>query len=108
MASRASRIAAVAREIFGTLPNRGVRTGMQFLKKPLTGAYERRFYPESIEPYARRVRETSHLCSSTPAGMKSSDWDFITAHNYAPLSFIILTHQLLLAKEILTCNFCLL
>lgn len=55
MASRASRIAAVAREIFGTLPNRGVRTGLQFLKKPLTGPYHARWYDESIEPYARRV-----------------------------------------------------
>ena len=54
--SRAAKIAAVARDIFGTLPNRNVRTGMQFLKKPLTGAYEARYYMESIEPYARKVR----------------------------------------------------
>jgi len=53
--SRAAKIAAVARDIFGTLPNRNVRTGMQFLKKPLTGAYEARYYMESIEPYARKV-----------------------------------------------------
>mmetsp|Transcript_4663 Transcript_4663/g.10273 ORF Transcript_4663/g.10273 Transcript_4663/m.10273 type:complete len:92 (+) Transcript_4663:274-549(+) len=53
MASRASRIAAVAREIFGTLPNRGVRTGLQFLKKPLIGPYINRFYLEPIEPAAR-------------------------------------------------------
>ena len=56
MASRAVKIAAVAREIFGTLPNRNVRTGLQFLKKPLTGAYEARYYMEPIEPYARKVR----------------------------------------------------
>lgn len=56
MASRASQIAAVARQIFGTLPNRGVRTGMQFLKKPLTGEYEARYYLDSIEPHARKVR----------------------------------------------------
>ncbi|KAL9190766.1 hypothetical protein ACHAXT_000472 [Thalassiosira profunda] len=56
MASRAARIAAAAREIFGTLPNRGVRTGMQFLKKPLTGAYEARYYMEPIEPYARKAQ----------------------------------------------------
>ncbi len=55
MASRASRIAAVAREIFGTLPNRGVRTGLQFLKKPLIGPYVNRFYLEPIEPAARVV-----------------------------------------------------
>ena len=55
MASRASKIAEVARQIFGTLPNRGVRTGMQFLKKPLTGEYEARYYLDSIEPHARKV-----------------------------------------------------
>lgn len=55
MSSRASKIAAVARDIFGTLPNRNVRTGLQFLKKPLTGAYEARYYPESIDSFARRV-----------------------------------------------------
>ena len=56
MASRAGKIAAAARDIFGTLPNRNVRTGMQFLKKPLTGAYEARYYMEPIEPIARKVR----------------------------------------------------
>mmetsp|Transcript_11601 Transcript_11601/g.25118 ORF Transcript_11601/g.25118 Transcript_11601/m.25118 type:complete len:99 (-) Transcript_11601:368-664(-) len=62
MASRASKIAAVAREIFSTLPNRGrVRTGMQFLKKPLTGAYEKRYYMEPIEPYARRAQRACPL-----------------------------------------------
>ncbi len=55
MASKALQIAAVARQIFGTLPNRKVRTGMQFLKKPLTGEYEARYYFDSIEPYARKV-----------------------------------------------------
>lgn len=61
MASRASKIAAVAREIFGTLPIRGVRTGMQYLKTPLTGAYEARFYMEPIEPIARKVRSKHSL-----------------------------------------------
>lgn len=55
MASKAARIAEVARQIFGTVPNRGVRTGMQYLKKPLTGAYEARYYMEPIEPIARKV-----------------------------------------------------
>eukprot|EP00578_Thalassiosira_sp_NH16_P012149 CAMPEP_0181116134 /NCGR_PEP_ID=MMETSP1071-20121207/21790_1 /TAXON_ID=35127 /ORGANISM="Thalassiosira sp., Strain NH16" /LENGTH=97 /DNA_ID=CAMNT_0023200361 /DNA_START=30 /DNA_END=323 /DNA_ORIENTATION=- len=63
MASRASKIAAVAREIFGTLPNRGVRTGMQFLKKPLTGAYHARWYMEPIEPCARK---TQRYCPLVP------------------------------------------
>ncbi|KAL7528631.1 hypothetical protein ACHAWF_002644 [Thalassiosira exigua] len=61
MASRASRIAAVARDIFATLPNRGVRTGLQYLKKPLTGAYEARFYLEPIEPIARKERRLAKL-----------------------------------------------
>jgi hypothetical protein len=56
MASKAARIASVAHQIFGTLPNRGVRTGHQILKRPLTGAYEARFYMEPIEPAARVVR----------------------------------------------------
>ena len=64
MASRAAKIAAVAREIFGTLPNRNVRTGLQFLKKPLTGAYEARYYMEPIEPYARKVRATLCVCDN--------------------------------------------
>ncbi|KAL3757276.1 hypothetical protein ACHAWU_008437 [Discostella pseudostelligera] len=63
MASRASQIAAVARQIFGTLPNRGVRTGMQFLKKPLTGAYEARYYLDPIEPHARKAQRH---CSLVP------------------------------------------
>jgi hypothetical protein len=29
---------------------------LQFLKKPLTGAYEARYYMEPIEPFARKVR----------------------------------------------------
>ena len=56
MASKAARIAAIARQIFGTVPNRGVRTGLQYLKKPLTGAYEARWYMEPIEPIARKVQ----------------------------------------------------
>lgn len=62
MASRASKIAAVAREIFGTLPIRGVRTGMQYLKTPLTGAYESRFYMEPIEPIARKRKRHFFGC----------------------------------------------
>ena len=74
MASRAAKIAAVAREIFGTLPNRNVRTGLQFLKKPLTGAYEARYYMEPIEPYARKVRATLCVCDNVL---------FRTMHQYA-------------------------
>mmetsp|Transcript_17187 Transcript_17187/g.34363 ORF Transcript_17187/g.34363 Transcript_17187/m.34363 type:complete len:98 (-) Transcript_17187:225-518(-) len=63
MASKAARIAAVGNQIFGTVPNRGVRTGMQYLKKPLTGAYEARYYMEPIEPIARKVQRE---CSVVP------------------------------------------
>lgn len=59
MASRAQRIAAVAREIFGTLPNRNARSGAQILKKPLTAHYHERWYMEPIEPAARAVSITS-------------------------------------------------
>ena len=71
MSSQASRIAAVARQIFGTLPNRGVRTGMQFLKKPMVGPYHARFYPESIEPIARKVSASpsTFACSRSLAVM---------------------------------------
>ena len=58
MASRAQRIAAVAREIFGTLPNRNARTGAQILKRPLVAHYHERWYMEPIEPAARAVRES--------------------------------------------------
>eukprot|EP00956_Cyclotella_meneghiniana_P038300 scaffold151940_cov71-Cyclotella_meneghiniana.AAC.1 len=53
MASRASRIAAEARKIFGTLPNRNARSGAQILKKPLVSHYHARWYMEPIEPSAR-------------------------------------------------------
>lgn len=55
MASRAQRIAAVAREIFGTLPNRNARSGAQMLKKPLVSHYHERWYMDPIEPSARAV-----------------------------------------------------
>lgn len=55
MASRAQRIAAVARDIFGTLPNRNARSGAQILKKPLVAHYHERWYMEPIEPAARAV-----------------------------------------------------
>ncbi|KAL7463876.1 hypothetical protein ACHAXS_004226 [Conticribra weissflogii] len=79
MASRASRIAAVAREIFGTLPNRGVRTGLQFLKKPLIGPYVNRFYLEPIEPAARVCPNAScvqlSMCADHGHGHPTSDED---------------------------------
>ena len=62
-ATQSARIAAAARQIFGTLPNRNVRTGLQNLKKPLTGAYEARFYPESIEKAAVNSQKA---CSMVP------------------------------------------
>mmetsp|Transcript_24523 Transcript_24523/g.23579 ORF Transcript_24523/g.23579 Transcript_24523/m.23579 type:complete len:92 (-) Transcript_24523:308-583(-) len=52
MASRQA-IAAVQRQIFGTLPNKNVRTGNQVLKKRFTGPMLERYYLEPIEPSAR-------------------------------------------------------
>jgi hypothetical protein len=86
MASRASKIAAVAREIFGTLPIRGVRTGLQFLKKPLTGAYEARYYMEPIEPFARKVRAITYLfCLCDRTGCLGEQWpgDLLHVHDFA-------------------------
>ncbi|EJK73956.1 hypothetical protein THAOC_04400 [Thalassiosira oceanica] len=77
-ASQSARIAAAARQIFGTLPNRNVRTGLQDLKKPLTGAYEARFYPEPIEKAAvmsqKACTMVPHLVPATGrASVLSSD-----------------------------------
>ena len=55
MASKQA-IAVVQRQIFGTLPNKNVRTGNQLLKKRLTGEFVARYYLEPIESYARIVR----------------------------------------------------
>eukprot|EP00986_Skeletonema_menzelii_P003968 scaffold1298_cov152-Skeletonema_menzelii.AAC.12 len=83
MASKAARIAEVARQIFGTVPNRGVRTGMQYLKKPLTGAYEARYYMEPIEPIARKKEISNmnllHLNIIDTTGVLGSSTLFIRA-----------------------------
>ena len=48
-------ISKLTREIFGQLPNRHIRTGHQVLKKRMVGVLEARYYPESIDSYARMV-----------------------------------------------------
>ena len=66
MASRQA-IAAVQRQIFGTLPNKNIRTGNQILKKRLKGEFVARYYLDPIEPYARIVRCPSiHFLISYP------------------------------------------
>eukprot|EP00816_Leptocylindrus_hargravesii_P001607 CAMPEP_0196803950 /NCGR_PEP_ID=MMETSP1362-20130617/3454_1 /TAXON_ID=163516 /ORGANISM="Leptocylindrus danicus, Strain CCMP1856" /LENGTH=96 /DNA_ID=CAMNT_0042175879 /DNA_START=18 /DNA_END=308 /DNA_ORIENTATION=+ len=45
----------VAREIFGHAPQLNIRTGNSKLRKPMTGAYLARYYPEPIEKAARTV-----------------------------------------------------
>ena len=50
-----AQVELVAREIFNHLPQLNIRTGNQKLKKPLTGAYLARYYPEPIEKAARKV-----------------------------------------------------
>ncbi len=54
MASREA-ISKLTRDIFGNLPNTGIRTGHKYLKKRLTGVLEARYYPESIDSIARQV-----------------------------------------------------
>jgi hypothetical protein len=52
-------ISRVAKEIFGRvtgLQMHGQANGQRFLKKELVGVYLNRYYPESIESAARKVR----------------------------------------------------
>jgi hypothetical protein len=54
MASRLV-ISKLRQEIFGELPNKGIRTGASILKQRWTGILEARYYPESITKIARKV-----------------------------------------------------
>lgn len=56
MASRLA-ISKLRQEIFGELPNKGIRTGASILKKRWTGVLEARYYPESITNIARKVSD---------------------------------------------------
>lgn len=58
MASRQA-ISKLTQDIFGILPNKGIRTGNSVLKKRWTGMLEARYYPESITKIARKVRVCS-------------------------------------------------
>jgi len=42
-------------DIFGTLPNKNIRTGHNVLKKRFTGALDLRYYPEKMDSVARKV-----------------------------------------------------
>ena len=57
MASRQA-VSKLTQEIFGQLPNKGIRTGAAVLKKRLTGVLDARYYPESITKIARQVSQT--------------------------------------------------
>mmetsp|Transcript_6375 Transcript_6375/g.7809 ORF Transcript_6375/g.7809 Transcript_6375/m.7809 type:complete len:101 (+) Transcript_6375:210-512(+) len=48
-------IAAIQRDVFGQLPVDTKRTGHQFLKKAHQGEMIARYYPEPIEPGARKT-----------------------------------------------------
>mmetsp|Transcript_9131 Transcript_9131/g.13818 ORF Transcript_9131/g.13818 Transcript_9131/m.13818 type:complete len:91 (-) Transcript_9131:288-560(-) len=54
MASRQA-VSKLTQEIFGQLPNKGIRTGASVLKKRLTGILDARYYPESITKIARQT-----------------------------------------------------
>mmetsp|Transcript_15907 Transcript_15907/g.30015 ORF Transcript_15907/g.30015 Transcript_15907/m.30015 type:complete len:92 (-) Transcript_15907:399-674(-) len=54
MASRLA-ISKLRQEIFGELPNKGIRTGASILKKRWTGIIEARYYPEPITKIARQT-----------------------------------------------------
>eukprot|EP00979_Chaetoceros_neogracilis_P013534 scaffold3891_cov290-Chaetoceros_neogracile.AAC.4 len=55
MASRQA-ISKLTQEIFGQLPNKGIRTGASVLKKRWTGILDARYYPESITKIARKTQ----------------------------------------------------
>ena len=59
MASREA-ISKLTRDIFGYLPNLGVRSGAAVLKKRHTAVIEARYYPESIDDVARKVCTCLH------------------------------------------------
>ena len=48
-------------DIFGTLPNKNIRTGHNVLKKRFTGALDLRYYPEKMDSVARKVCKQHHL-----------------------------------------------
>ena len=49
---------AARQEIFGHLPQLNIRSGHKHAKKSFTGPYLERYYPESINKYARKVSQT--------------------------------------------------
>jgi len=47
---------AIRQDIFGHLPQLNIQTGHQKAKVSFTGPYLEKYYPESINTYARKVR----------------------------------------------------
>mmetsp|Transcript_21918 Transcript_21918/g.47805 ORF Transcript_21918/g.47805 Transcript_21918/m.47805 type:complete len:103 (+) Transcript_21918:290-598(+) len=70
MASKQA-VAKVIREIFGSVPtsrtHRGVRNGMDVLAKTQTGPYDRRYFMDPIEPYARKAMPDGYPIKYTSA-----------------------------------------
>ena len=60
MASKEA-IAKLSRQIFGTLPNKNIRTGHKILKKRQTAVLDARYYPEKIDSAARKVRTLHYI-----------------------------------------------
>ncbi len=84
MASRKA-ISKLTQEVFGYLPNKGIRTGNSVLKKRWTGLLEARYYPDDITDIARKVgskRISLHLSFLFPR------WHHICV-------FRLLIHQLM-------------
>mmetsp|Transcript_62592 Transcript_62592/g.180041 ORF Transcript_62592/g.180041 Transcript_62592/m.180041 type:complete len:105 (+) Transcript_62592:116-430(+) len=48
---------AARQEIFGHLPQLNIQSGHQKAKKSFTGPYLARYYPESINKYARKIHD---------------------------------------------------
>ena len=73
-------------EIFGHLPQLNIQSGHQKAKKSFTGPYLARYYPESINTYARKVceiHENSNVMASR--GKMSDTYDVMLAFLYFSL-----------------------
>lgn len=57
---------AARQEIFGHLPQLNIQSGHRKAKVSFTGPYLARYYPESINTFARKVREIWAYCFRCP------------------------------------------
>eukprot|EP00980_Cylindrotheca_fusiformis_P015679 scaffold4518_cov149-Cylindrotheca_fusiformis.AAC.14 len=63
----------VRQEVFGHVPQLNVGSGGKTAKKQLTGTYLARYYPESINKYARMVSSAQIIDTGNPAGLLTVD-----------------------------------